>query len=143
MKKNSQLIDDSHLSVIRYYLSVGEGVSICGTTGKILAHFGLKSLQCMTIEQYGNALSIIKSDNMAEIFSQKEDQPAEREVKSLLFKVPEAALFLGVSGMTLKKWVKAGRIPSYRNTFNHRVFKQEDLATLKKEISEIFEDKNP
>ena len=44
-----------------------------------------------------------------------------------------AALFLGVSQVTLRHWADAGRVRSYRTVGSHRRFKREDLMLLLQE----------
>lgn len=49
--------------------------------------------------------------------------------------IGEAARFLGVTEMTLRRWDKAGKLRSYRNPANdYRLYRREDLKLFLKKI---------
>mgnify|MGYP001203976754 FL=1 len=50
-------------------------------------------------------------------------------------RISDAAKYLGVSPNTLRNWVNAGKIAALRHPVNaYRLFKQEDLAVLLKQV---------
>ena len=50
-------------------------------------------------------------------------------------RISDAAQYLGVSPNTLRNWVNAGKIAALRHPVNaYRLFKQEDLAVLLKQV---------
>jgi len=58
-----------------------------------------------------------------------------RNLKDYL-EIGEAARFLGVSEMTLRRWDKAGKLRSYRNPANnYRLYKKSELNLFLKKIS--------
>lgn len=52
-------------------------------------------------------------------------------------RISEAAEYLGVSPNTLRNWVNAGKIAAIRHPVNdYRLFKQEDLDALLKQVAD-------
>ena len=52
-------------------------------------------------------------------------------------RISEAAEYLGVSPNTLRNWENAGKIVAHRHPVNgYRLFKQEDLDDLLKQVQE-------
>ena len=50
--------------------------------------------------------------------------------------IGEAARFLGVTEMTLRRWDKAGKLKPYRNPANdYRLYKKRELERFLKKIS--------
>ena len=50
--------------------------------------------------------------------------------------IKEAADFLGVCEMTLRRWDKAGKLRAYRNpASNYRLYREEDLKLFLKNIT--------
>lgn len=50
--------------------------------------------------------------------------------------IKEAAEFLGVCQMTLRRWDKSGKLRAYRNPMsNYRLYRRNQLKTLLRKIS--------
>ena len=50
--------------------------------------------------------------------------------------IGEAAHFLGVTEMTLRRWDKAGKLRSYRNPANnYRLYREEELKKFLKRVT--------
>lgn len=59
-------------------------------------------------------------------------------------RISEAAEYLGVSPNTLRNWENAGKIVAYRHPVNsYRLFKQEELDQLLKEVQPNFDNEQP
>ena len=51
------------------------------------------------------------------------------------FTIKEAAEFIGVSEMTLRRWDSSGKLSSYRHPINnYRLYKKKDLEKILREI---------
>lgn len=59
-------------------------------------------------------------------------------------RISEAAEYLGVSPNTLRNWENAGRIMAHRHPINgYRLFRQEDLDELLKQVQQPSELRKP
>lgn len=56
-----------------------------------------------------------------------------RNYKDFL-RLGQAAEFLGVTPRSLREWSDAGRIPTYRDEIDRRLYKQEDLEAFLNKI---------